>query len=530
MSASIKPSGIIALFALLLMAPALIWGAPTVDSGAYNHLWTSQFAAEMARGEPYPRWLPQSFEGLGSPTFYFYPPFAYWISGAFALVLDVRHAIAAAGFVLLLASGAAMYLWLRHRQAALPVLGACLYMLAPYHLGDFYARSALAEFGAFVWLPLIALAIEASDRRWGPPLLALSYAGLICTHLPTALLASAILIPPLVLWRAWREPVTAVRCALAGLAGLLLAGFYLAPAILLQRYTLLDQLMWVPRFSPAHWSVFTLFQPGAEPALGVMVMLAFKWTAVAVVALLFRRGRLFWTLMTLWALACAVDLIPLTSLPGLDRVQFPWRALAIAEFAAVTAVAMAPRALLPALAAVVVCAETAFPLATAAFVGVTMPMDPALAANRVDAVEYLPASFRPLPKTMSRPDLAAFAGPLVRGPVGAVTAKADGEITMTAVKDGPVVIRRAVFPRWRVMANGKAIPLGPGPLIGFDARAGQTYRLEAVRTPAETLGLLASLLGVVLTLGLAAPLRSPRALPLRSRGPRGRRTPAEAPG
>jgi hypothetical protein len=37
------------------MSPALIWGAPTVDSGAYNALWTSQFADQMAHGDLYPR-------------------------------------------------------------------------------------------------------------------------------------------------------------------------------------------------------------------------------------------------------------------------------------------------------------------------------------------------------------------------------------------------------------------------------------------------------------------------------------------
>ncbi|MGE5502260.1 MAG: hypothetical protein ACM3W4_10075, partial [Ignavibacteriales bacterium] len=278
-----------------------------------------------------------------------------------------------------------------------------------------------------------------------------------------------------------------------------------APAVLLQRYTLLDQLMWVPRFSPAHWSVFTLFRPGAEPALGVMVMLALKWAAVAIVALLVRRGRLFWSLMTLWALACAIGLIPLTSLPGLDRVQFPWRALAIAEFAAVTAVALAPRALAPVIAAAAVCAQTLFPLADAAFAGVIAPADPALAQRGVDAVEYLPASLRPLPKTMSRPDLHAFDGPLVRGSVSAVTVGPRGSITLTATREGPVEIRRATFPRWRVTAHGKAVALAPGPLIRFEARAGQTYRLEAVRTSAETLGLSLSLLGLLLTLAL--PLR-----------------------
>ena len=101
----------------MLMAPALIHGAPTTDSGTYNHVWTTQIASEMARGVIYPRWLPHSFEGLGAPTFYFYPPLAYLLSGALAQFLEPGRAISAAAFLLLFGSGLAMYLWLRTKAA-----------------------------------------------------------------------------------------------------------------------------------------------------------------------------------------------------------------------------------------------------------------------------------------------------------------------------------------------------------------------------------------------------------------------------
>ena len=46
---------IIAGAALFLMSPALIMGAPAIDSATYTHVWTQQYASEMARGVVYPR-------------------------------------------------------------------------------------------------------------------------------------------------------------------------------------------------------------------------------------------------------------------------------------------------------------------------------------------------------------------------------------------------------------------------------------------------------------------------------------------
>jgi uncharacterized membrane protein len=501
-----KAAGIIGLAALVIMAPVLIHGAPASDSGAYNYIWTQQIAAEMARGVAYPRWLPQSFEGLGAPTFYFYPPLAYLLAGALAMVMETRHALGVAAFVMLYASGLAMYAWLRPRSRW-AVLGACLYMLAPYHLRDFYARSALAEFGAFVWLPLIALAIERQKSRWGPPLLAAAFAGLICTHLPTALLASAILIPPLVFLSARKEPPIAVSCALAGLAGMALSGLYLVPALMLQKYTLLDQLMWAYRFTPEHNSIVTFFQGQGHLPLAIMMLLAAEWAVIAAVAWREGAGRT-WPLLTLWAAACAVGIIPLVWLPVLAKVQFPWRALAIAEFAGVTALTLVFPRRLALLVAAAIAVQALSPVGEAALGGLEEGVNPAMVARHADAVEYLPAELRPVPQSRASPDLSALAGPLVRGPARLVETREDGSVTMTATGDGAVVVRRAKFPSWRVMSNGAQTPLGAGPLVSFQARAGQTYRLFAVRTSAETTGGWLSLAGALCLLLLwLLPLR-----------------------
>ena len=108
----------------------------------------------------------------------------------------------------------AMHAWLSAR-GTYPLLGAILYMLAPYHLYNFHVRGALAEFAALVWLPLIALGIERLPHRRGLLLLALSYGGLIITYLPLAVLTGVFLIGPLMLRRIWLEPRAFLPGALA---------------------------------------------------------------------------------------------------------------------------------------------------------------------------------------------------------------------------------------------------------------------------------------------------------------------------
>ena len=108
---------------------------------------------------------------------------------AFGLVLLLATAISGWGLYALLSSFA-------NRLAA--TTAAVVYVLAPYRAIDLYDRFAFAEFLAFVWPPLLVLGlrrvlVENRPRWWIG--LALSCAGLILTHLLTALMALVVLAP-----------------------------------------------------------------------------------------------------------------------------------------------------------------------------------------------------------------------------------------------------------------------------------------------------------------------------------------------
>jgi hypothetical protein len=488
--------------AMALMAPSFLFGPGHTHSQLYNFIWTRQFADAMAVGEFYPRWLPASFEGLGSTTFYFYPPLTFWISGGLdALGLTALQAMNVAVFLLLLASGLTMYLWLSWRGTR-PLLGAALYMLAPYHLNDWYVRGALAEFAAFVWLPLIALGIEALPKRWAPPLLAVSFAGLIITHLPLALLTTVFLIAPLALHRAWRDRSAIAPGVIAGVLGLALAAFYLLPALTLREHVS-SQLLWGVHYQPSRWFVWN-----SPPD-----WLLFGLLPIAVgMAMLSLGARSVWTIITVVAAAAAVGLIPFVwDLPLLAQAQFPWRLLCIVEFAAITAlVTKLPRPVLTSVAAAILLVAMIVGMKGAAIAMSIRTDYRELSALMPDPPEYLPRGFdvSEIADQQRRLDLSPYRD----------LPPATGDIVVQ--ESGPVTVRRSAFPIWRVEKDGVEVP-SHGPLITFDATPG-TYRVVRVTLWQEWAGALISAAALLL-LALAWRLRVPTD---HAEARRRRRTPA----
>ena len=485
---------VLACVALAVMAPELIWGLHFSDSGPYNITWTAQFRDAWARGEIYPRWLPASFGGLGAPTFYFYPPLTFFLTGAIhALGVEVTRAITFAATLLLFASGVAMERWLRWRGTP-SLLAAALYMALPYRLTDIYTRGALAEHAAFVWLPLIALGIEALPRRWAPPLLAAAVAGLLLTHLPTAVLALVFLIAPLGLRRVLQDRRALGPGVCAGLLGVGLAAFFLLPAFTLQK-AIQSDLLWTAHFTVSNWFLWNWDKDS---------WLAFSpfLIACAGVVLLACRGGRWWFWLTMFTASSAFGLPPILGLPGLSAVQFPWRAIGIVLFLGMTAFAAqrpSPRVIL-----------VAFCLLSSGWISEcgqivqnivrgNAPDAVWLVSAMPDAAEYLPRGLASGVTDSKRiPQLGAYAK-YPRSPV------------LSVAEPGVHTIGRAAFPIWRLVHDGRDVPY-VGPLITFRGPPGE-YRLERRWLWQEEVGAAISvlaLMGLLLMTLRAVGLRSPR--------------------
>ena len=536
---------IIFLVAVLALTPELTIGLTVSDSYRFNILWPDQFGDLFRSGHWYPRWLPLSWNGLGSPNFYFYPPLFFWVTSAFDAasggVLPPERFVPLGTLTFLILSGLTMRAWLKiHASERAALFGTIAYMLAPYHLYDIYARGALAETSAYAVVPLVMLVLAriSEGRLRYLPLLSVGYAALLMTHLPTALLVSLFLIPPYVAVLAVRSPRPIDflwRAAVGGAVGIALASIYLIPALTLLPYVSPAALSG-SFYRPENWFFWHV-------EAGVMAARMFLIVPVTLAAGVFAVGSmrvgsrepetLLWAAIALVLAILIAGLVPpVWDLPGLRLVQFPWRALLLVEFSAITMLAIHPPKLrrieTVGAALLIVFAYCVLLLMIGHTVARTLHTQARTAAeirlHHLDAPEYLPAGTKIVQG--SGPDDVSFELPTL--PVASASAAAvrisvsgesDGEMVVRV--DGPtsttVRLHRFYFPHWRIRdSRGQIVPSWPDPrqkVVTFNAPAGRSvFRLELGRAPNEALAQIASLIaalacGVMLCLTWAAERR-----------------------
>jgi hypothetical protein len=491
-----------AVFAILLLAaavlavPAALGPVRLNDSFWIDWVWLDQFARELAAGSLYPRWLPLSHGGLGSPVFYYYPPLAFYIGSPFVwLGLPVFGAIVATFALGYFASAAGMYLWLKG-QARRPLLGALIYLAAPYHACDFYLRGAVAEFIAAAVIPFAMLGLRRLDSgaRGGFALTSVSFAALICSHLPLALLASLFLVGPYAALLVYRSPVRAVAVIAAFATGLLLAAVYLVPALALDPFRDAAKLWQDPTLQPQNWSFWNGGRPAAYlPMLIIGITLAIPLAVLALV----QRSR--WATFGLVCVVLGVGAIPLFwQLPLLHSVQFPFRIFPLAEFALATALASAAGGpLLIALLSV--------PALTMSAMLLSAPPPPArvtmaeLRSLHPDVPENLPPGERP------------FSWPSGWALDVAAAHRASQK------QDGMTIEPTFYFPSWRVECDGHRMPTIAAPDTELLAHRGTNCRRQIGWTGTEMAAAGMSALGFLLLILLGVTPRLRRRSAIRGR-------------
>ncbi|WP_308515877.1 6-pyruvoyl-tetrahydropterin synthase-related protein [Sphingomonas flavescens] len=475
----------IVVAACILTLPLAIGPARLNDSFWIDQVWLEQFAREIGRGVAYPRWLPQSHGGLGSPVFYYYPPLAFYAGTPFLLLgLKVSDALAATFFAGYLASGAAMYFWLR-RDTENPFLGTLVFMVAPYHTFNCYNRGALAEFMATAIIPLLAAGVwRVNQTRSGSFILvALGYAALIATHLPLALLTSLFLVAPMAAARIHRERANALPIALALATGIGLAAVYWVPAFWLEPYRDSASLWSNPILKPSNWTFWNPEFRASRAYIGILVISASLALPLSMLAC---RNRSAWAVLGLLCLLLTIGTIPLVwELPMLRSVQFPFRLLPIAEFGLATAIARLPWASEG-------LALRLLPLLTiSAFTIAAKPVDQGVTAADVrahaDVPDNLPPGHRPYswPSTWAR-DVAR------KHPAKTVT----GDMTTEA---------RFYFPAWQVSCGNRRTAGFPAPESKLLSYRGKDCVAELGSTPAEAAGKAVSLINLFLLVLIMLP-------------------------
>lgn len=343
---------------LILAAPCLLKGFPLYADDSVQHaIYYTQFSKQLWAGDLYPRWLQGMNRGFGSPAFYFYPPIAYYLTSPLRLLFNDSQAWIQLGIsaaVAICASGVSAYVWLKQsfdRRSAL--VAAICYMALPYHLNvDLYTRAAFAELWTFVWMPLVLCAVDCliAKRLAGAAGLAVSYALLIMTHLPTTLIFSLVPIAYAFYHAPPRRRIRVVGLTLgAMLLGLGLSAVYLFPALAMQRFAFISDLT-AGHFYYEKWFLFTKLKWSGERS--ELFRIALNVSGLACLAFVvsrfgsnsaIRKRATFWIAI---AVGCFLMMTPLSkpvwgALSALQRVQFPWRFNAVLSLATAALIACA---------------------------------------------------------------------------------------------------------------------------------------------------------------------------------------------
>ncbi|EKD89948.1 MAG: integral membrane protein-like protein [uncultured bacterium] len=153
--------------------------------------WLFEFHKAFMMGQIPPRFVPDLSFSFGYPLFNFVFPLPFYIGEFFHLLgLSFVDSIKAVFFISVPLSGAFMYLLLRQFSGkSLSLIGALVYVYAPYRAVDLYIRGAIGEIVSFIFLPLIILSLvkiyQAGSFGWiGTGGLAL--ASLVLSHNITA--------------------------------------------------------------------------------------------------------------------------------------------------------------------------------------------------------------------------------------------------------------------------------------------------------------------------------------------------------
>jgi hypothetical protein len=337
---------VIVIAGSLFTVPLALFGFLRGDE--IHLFWAKRFSDQLWAGNLYPRWLLDMNSGLGSPTFYFYGPVSYYITSLFFLLLPYHRfgwlQVGLSAALASVASGLAAYLWLRQRcSRAASFIAAILYTWLPYHLRiDHLERFAFAEYWGFVWMPLNLYFVCRLVRGHRRDIvgLAITYALLLMTHPPTALLFGGLpLLYALVVAVEEKQYRSLTYVAAGVVLGTLLAATYLIPALTTQSNASMGEMI-VGDGSYVNNFVYVTLPGVAGPSqewfrLWLAMMTKLTLITAGVAALLAFAGlfgparweRLLWSLLVLFSLAM---MHPLSSsvwraIPLLQKIQFPWR-------------------------------------------------------------------------------------------------------------------------------------------------------------------------------------------------------------
>lgn len=335
------------IFSLFPLWALLVPGFPSTHDGIDHVARIANFYQSLKEGNVIPRWAENLNWGYGHPILMFLYPLPSYIASLFhALGFSLVNSTKIVFGLAMIASGVSMYLWLQEAYGKQTgVIGALLYVFAPYRFVDLYVRGDLGEHVAFVFPPLILYFLHKRSFLGT----AVSLAALILAHNAIALMFMPIIglyMFYIFLFESKQKWLFAAGSITAVFAGFGLCAFFWIPAFFEGKYTLRDIVTsgeTIVRFVPWSWFLYSPWNYGQGDTLtkslgfaqwvGVIAACIAAWkikskniriTIFSALGILFvsffimtRGSRPIWQDVTL-----------------LQKFQFPWRFLAVSVFEA----------------------------------------------------------------------------------------------------------------------------------------------------------------------------------------------------
>lgn len=354
---------ILGIVAAATLAPTLFWGIPSNHDLSNHFRFELPFYDALRAGHFYPGWLAESNHGFGDPSFRFYPPALYYVLALAKATAGSWYAATVITFMALSILGAlGVYLWAREfGSSQMALLAGILYSVAPYRLNQFFQATLLAEFAGAAVLPF-AFAFTVRVCRHGGKRniagLAASYALLVLTHLPLAVIGSIALgVYALLCIGKDKRARTLGQLALSAGLGLAASAVYWTTMLAELKWIRADNINPDPSVDYRKNFVLSTFSPDYLNVWWMNILLlatfAMFWPALV---LLFRQADVAEQVQTInrrsikaLALLLVFTLFMATPLSQpiwrfvhpLQQTQFPWRWLSITSIACSLLLAMA---------------------------------------------------------------------------------------------------------------------------------------------------------------------------------------------
>ena len=336
-----------AILCLLILSCTAVFVAPLFvhyleADGQLSIHWIDHFTEQYRRGIFWPRWMPHAFAGLGSPTFYFYPPFAFFVTGLCSLLFAHQSAQTLYFIAAYLGTGASILTFFVlsaefTQERNLRLLSSFFYGLAPYHVFVELKRGGLAEHFGFIWPPIILYCalqllrqnkVRIKDFVIG----SVSFSLLVYSHIPTTLVFGLSILAPLLVLSIRNRRIGWVLGMLA--SGSLLAAPYILPVL---AHTEDVQLRWLcldPDGTPDALLSFSKFLTKANYTASLNILVGYFGMLLLAIALFLEwKHKRVWIIRLLLVCTIVVLLLnnttlsrPIWNLFHLNEyIQYPYR-------------------------------------------------------------------------------------------------------------------------------------------------------------------------------------------------------------